>query len=967
MRKKWTYVAVACMLLGTAPVFTGCIDTDEPAGLEDLRGAKSELLRAKAAVEAAKVAEVQAQAALLQAQAKVEEANAVKVQAEAEKIKAEAAIAQAKADYINAKTEEAKAEAQAVIDENNRIQAEWEANAAVRQAEAEAAIKQAQLATAEALAKYQTVVAALQDTKNKALDPYITALNQATTQYYKALDNLRIAQRAYNQQAADNEEAENNWDLNTRDLQREVKVQTRAYEGAVAALDRVNEEIKEAENLKPSDLAVKYNEVLDEQSKLLKEVADLRVQAAEQMVEIYNTQKIPLDNLKKEIDELKAEPQEIAAVEFDFSGDGSGYPKYVQRGVYELEKTDYSMNNLASYFERKEDLEFWVKEFKSWTRDANSNAWTNDHIANLEGQIKAKEEVIKKLKASWQEAINAYKVGAYAQTDPSKITGYTGVTTALTAYNAAAKALNEANATYANLVAQKEKDYKAWQAIVAADGSANTAWTAAKKAIDEKYSKIDPADEYLKRFTALTEELKTAEEALQKADEALKNADVSDNEAWNAAYEAQRKAEYYRNQVKNKLAECTPENVKMEIDLEKEEEEEAAKKVYDDAITAANKAYNDKWAADKGTEYAKLEPAMQSIKDAKDGFSKALVSLTDASAVYNKAVSEIDAPIDINGIYALAQGVVDEKLGYEVRKADVAPSDIIILEKDDMEKVIKLRSEVLFGQGYGSNVYGDNIARLTEMTDAEILAKVDEAMDELAAKEIDITFYHYINECNKYGAAGARLALKEEVRIAKSWLTNADLVNAKIKQAETALKALTDSYDALEAEIEKKQEEYDLAYKKMDADMKDTMLPAEAKEAELEPLQSLLDAIQHAIYDYLMAGDITYGEESGNMIVGIDDYKKQLEERKKDLELAVFDAETLLKKAQDRLNNWNSESISWLEVLAQKVEDKQIIVDRKKAKLDQIQAALDAVIAALTNDPTATVETPSTDTPATEE
>ena len=38
MRKKWTYVAVACMLLGTAPVFTGCIDTDEPAGLEESTG-----------------------------------------------------------------------------------------------------------------------------------------------------------------------------------------------------------------------------------------------------------------------------------------------------------------------------------------------------------------------------------------------------------------------------------------------------------------------------------------------------------------------------------------------------------------------------------------------------------------------------------------------------------------------------------------------------------------------------------------------------------------------------------------------------------------------------------------------------------------------------------------------------------------------------------------------------------------
>ena len=62
MRKKWTYVAIVSMMLGVAPVFTGCVDTDEPAGLENLRGAKAELLRAKAAVQ--------------EALAKVEEANA---------------------------------------------------------------------------------------------------------------------------------------------------------------------------------------------------------------------------------------------------------------------------------------------------------------------------------------------------------------------------------------------------------------------------------------------------------------------------------------------------------------------------------------------------------------------------------------------------------------------------------------------------------------------------------------------------------------------------------------------------------------------------------------------------------------------------------------------------------------------------------------------------------------------------
>ena len=48
--KKWTYLAVTGMLLGTAPVFTGCIDNDEPEGITILRQAKSELLRARASV-----------------------------------------------------------------------------------------------------------------------------------------------------------------------------------------------------------------------------------------------------------------------------------------------------------------------------------------------------------------------------------------------------------------------------------------------------------------------------------------------------------------------------------------------------------------------------------------------------------------------------------------------------------------------------------------------------------------------------------------------------------------------------------------------------------------------------------------------------------------------------------------------------------------------------------------------------
>lgn len=56
--KKWTYLVAAGILLGATPVFTGCIDNDEPEGITVLRGAKAELLKAKASVAAASVEQI---------------------------------------------------------------------------------------------------------------------------------------------------------------------------------------------------------------------------------------------------------------------------------------------------------------------------------------------------------------------------------------------------------------------------------------------------------------------------------------------------------------------------------------------------------------------------------------------------------------------------------------------------------------------------------------------------------------------------------------------------------------------------------------------------------------------------------------------------------------------------------------------------------------------------------------------
>ena len=94
MNKKVLSAILFSALFAGTGTFTSCIDTDEPAGIEELRGAKAELLRAKVSVE-------QAQASLLLAQAEVEKAKAAKQLADAEISEALAAIAQAKADSIN--------------------------------------------------------------------------------------------------------------------------------------------------------------------------------------------------------------------------------------------------------------------------------------------------------------------------------------------------------------------------------------------------------------------------------------------------------------------------------------------------------------------------------------------------------------------------------------------------------------------------------------------------------------------------------------------------------------------------------------------------------------------------------------------------------------------------------------------------------------------------------------------------
>lgn len=99
--RKWTYLVAALLMSGATATFTGCIDNDEPYGIEQMRTAKAEFYSAQAAY---KKAEIDYKNALTQL--KLQEVEAARLandllsaQNEAEKQKIQAALDLALKEY----------------------------------------------------------------------------------------------------------------------------------------------------------------------------------------------------------------------------------------------------------------------------------------------------------------------------------------------------------------------------------------------------------------------------------------------------------------------------------------------------------------------------------------------------------------------------------------------------------------------------------------------------------------------------------------------------------------------------------------------------------------------------------------------------------------------------------------------------------------------------------------------------
>lgn len=201
MNKK---LFLGAILLGAMTVSTGaltsCIDNDEPEGITNLRGAKAELLRAKAAVELAKAELTQQQVNLAAIQVKLQEALHATLVSREEAITAQewakASQAEAEASQEWAEAEKLWAEANYAWSVADEKRAAADAAIAKIKAQLEVDLQNIQTLLLQAKNNYENVTAEIEAAKAVLTDAQALKLAQLQVALDSAWGEYKKAQNA---------------------------------------------------------------------------------------------------------------------------------------------------------------------------------------------------------------------------------------------------------------------------------------------------------------------------------------------------------------------------------------------------------------------------------------------------------------------------------------------------------------------------------------------------------------------------------------------------------------------------------------------------------------------------------------------------------------------------------------------------------------------------------------------------
>lgn len=936
--KKLTYLVASLLTTATVGMtFTGCIDNDEPYGIEQLRGAKAELLKSKKALVEA---EAQYKLAL----------------AEAEKVKAAAEAAYY--DAMRAKTEAEIAEIRQRMDDAARI--------------AEQQLQNLKVAYEQALLAYEKERLELSAQQQTVLDGFYT-------KYFTALNNYNEKYMAYveaQKTLVDNALDPDGSDYDAKkDVENGVTEAQKDLDDAQADIEDLNEQLAEAKTWKPSELGEKLTAYQDQKEENTEKMKLISLTIAENTNESEEGK--ALVAARKALTDAYNEEIEIPA--YTFNADGAiTIPGLTEPEEVIGEGWSYTWNNQYGYHgynDALNRLNNFKNNIRSYVLDDNDVEWTKAEINNLEAEKKENTADFDKMFAGWKMFADAYNLGAAPKYDA--ITGYDELKKAVDAYNAQVPATQASKDAY--YAAQKAAQ-EAWDAYYEKNNLEGDAWSdyyEAEDAANEAYTKASKAasDELEKTITDLNNAVFEAQQEKIAADSKYLTAKgladkYGDDDLKEAAEAALKVAEDAAKALET--AENARETQTPIAQATAEKADDLAKATRDNAIADAQKARE--LAINKAPQIAgplldAANAADNKVNEARDAYNEAWNELSELvrvwdnetqsytgvyGTIYNQ-VEEINKEYqyeeewydgenwhtytwmpayDYSLFYQFQNEVNGSQFDAEVAIPECSVADVCAYSSSNMKyNIIALSNKI-----YGSYYYDENDDDILGIPSAQLIPLTKDDIDKMLAK-YGVDEINYPNSYNYYfGLFGRTLYYDNRIEVANTYITNKPVIEAAFEDVQTQIDNLVASYDEQDGKVEEARKavsDAEEAVEELNAD-------SWAEYYELQRQNNVADEMITAISEAAEATGVAetdqYTQET------IDAAIENIEQSIKDKEESIPGLEEALAKAKYLLDQYEKGLISSAELAALGVEKAKLAMEAAKEELDAAKARLDAAI-----------------------
>lgn len=503
--RKWTYLVATLLMAGTTATFTGCIDTDEPEGIVNLRGAKSELIKAEAAVKLVEVKMQKAQVANMELQNKALELANQKAEYDNQLKALDVKLKELDVELKQAKNEAEKARLQAEIAQSNANKKAIENQMALEAEAFKVAMLNAQTATAQAQAAYEQAIQDIELAKLTLSDAeqqqittaqlFLTSvasvmngkyqtLANAQTAYYNALVSptmpsigklqAELATAQAEVEAAEimlNAKAEmlalaEDFDAAAWDTKKaEYKKEISQYESEKGKAELEKTQIKNKEEYKAAVEDITKKTAIESDANAMYNggtLSDGTVVRGAWNDSIDAMRGLPVNGVSTRLaikryasEPINASLKELFSRMNPFT---SGYN--TSSGVFSYGSGSYAQNEyfadldldditmaITPAVQNMNTIEAWIKVLNGYTVDANGVAWSQIALDKQKKDAADREKEFNAAKADWDILVAAVKDGK-ATNVPTSVKDAWDLEKAVKTYNDDYKALVDAIAAY---------------------------------------------------------------------------------------------------------------------------------------------------------------------------------------------------------------------------------------------------------------------------------------------------------------------------------------------------------------------------------------------------------------------------------------------------------------------------------------------------------------------------------------